>query len=65
MQELINKIKEYCEKYEGESLSYDEYVIECSDCDSDPYDSWDWGWCNGRRETCNHILEIIKSFNKE
>ena len=65
MEELINKIKEYCQEYADEVSYYEEDVIECSECDPAPYDIWDYGWCNGRRDACNYILEIIASFNKE
>lgn len=65
MKELIDRIKEYCQKYEGEVTAYQKDFCAMDYSGGNYDDAWDSGMSDGQTDACNNILGIIADFTKE
>lgn len=65
MQELIEKIKQYCETYSGEVTAHQEDFIADDYAGGNVDDAWESGMSDGQTDACNDILAIIENFTKE
>lgn len=62
MEELIERIKKYCEKYAGEVSAHQDGFCADDFAGGNVDDAWYGGMSDGRTDTCNDILAIIENF---
>ena len=64
MQDLVTKIKELCEEYEGDVTYYEDDFCADDYAGGNQDDAWESGMRDGRTDLANDILGIIANYNK-
>lgn len=61
MEELIERIKKYCEKYAGEVSAHEDDFCADDFAGGNVDDAWYGGMEDGAANVCNNVLSIIEN----